>query len=172
MQVRCKCHGMSGSCELKTCWKAVPDFRIVGKSLKDRFRNAILVSQSNFGSVSPSTRSRGSRRRKPDRQKQRKHFGRRQDRKKKTRVLAKQLFYYQRSPNFCEKDKAADITGTTGRRCNRTSLGGDGCASLCCGRGYNVVRERRIEKCRCKFKWCCFVQCENCTIVEWMTVCK
>ncbi|XP_076177957.1 wnt oncogene analog 10 [Ptiloglossa arizonensis] len=173
MQVRCKCHGMSGSCELKTCWKVAPDFRIVGKTLKDRFRNAVLVAQSNLGSVTPLTRVRGSRRRRPDRQRQRKHRGGGAGgRKRRPRDLAKQLFYYQKSPNFCERDPAADIPGTAGRRCNKTSSGGDGCGSLCCGRGYNVVRQRRVERCKCKFHWCCFVRCQNCTVEEWITVCK
>jgi len=166
MQTRCKCHGMSGSCELKTCWKIVPDFRIIGKALKDRFRNAVLVTQSNLGSVIPSNKIRGSRRR----QKQKKHRG--GGRKRKPRDLPKQLFYYQKSPNFCERDPTIDIAGTAGRRCNKTSTGGDGCANLCCGRGYNVVRQRRTERCKCKFHWCCFVQCENCTVEEWITVCK
>ncbi|KAK0161005.1 hypothetical protein PV327_009525 [Microctonus hyperodae] len=179
MQVRCKCHGMSGSCELKTCWKVAPEFRMVGKTLKDRFRSAILVTQSNLGSVTPLTRIRGSRRRRPiDRQRQRKRDRHGRDgnmalnKKKKSRDLTKQLYYYQKSPNFCERDPYQDIPGTAGRRCNRTSPGGDGCASLCCGRGYNIVRQRRTERCRCKFHWCCFVQCQNCTVEEWITVCK
>ncbi|KOC68106.1 Protein Wnt-10b [Habropoda laboriosa] len=177
MQVRCKCHGMSGSCELKTCWKVAPDFRIVGKTLKDRFRSAVLVAQSNLGSVTPLTRVRGSRRRRPDRQRQRKHRGGAAGgngggRKRRPRDLAKQLFYYQKSPNFCERDPSADIPGTAGRRCNKTSSGGDGCSSLCCGRGYNVVRQRRVERCSCKFHWCCYVKCQNCTVEEWITVCK
>ncbi|KAL0107924.1 hypothetical protein PUN28_014886 [Cardiocondyla obscurior] len=166
MQMRCKCHGMSGSCELKTCWKIVPDFRVIGKTLKDRFRNAVMVTQSNLGSVIPSTRIRGSRRK----QKQKKHRG--GGRKRKIRDLPKQLYYYQKSPNFCERDPMIDVAGTAGRKCNKTSIGGDGCASLCCGRGYNVVRQRRTERCRCKFHWCCHVQCQNCTVEEWITVCK
>ncbi|XP_012540151.1 protein Wnt-10a [Monomorium pharaonis] len=170
MQMRCKCHGMSGSCELKTCWKIVPDFRVVGKALKDRFRNAILVTQTNLGEVIPSNRIRGSRRKQKQKQKQKKR--RRDGRKKKIRDLPRQLYYYQKSPNFCEQDTMLDIAGTAGRRCNKTSTGGDGCASLCCGRGYNMVRQRRTERCRCKFHWCCFVQCENCTVEEWITVCK
>lgn len=170
MQVRCKCHGMSGSCELKTCWKVTPDFRVVGKTLKNRFRNAVLVTQNNIkGDVIPN-KIRGQRRRRPDRQKK-KHRGN-LDRKKKPRNLAKQLFYYQKSPNFCERDPEIDVAGTTGRRCNKTSTGGDGCSSLCCGRGYNVVRQRRTERCMCKFHWCCVVHCHNCTVEEWITVCK
>lgn len=210
MQVRCKCHGMSGSCELKTCWKVVPDFRIIGRTLKNRFRNAVVVTQSNFGNVTPVGRgSRGFRRRNSNRsgnsansammvmmnpRQQRKHrnaallpggdfnnnnkynsltsSSNSNGRKRQSGNLAGQLFYFQKSPNFCERDAQSDIIGTTGRRCNRPSAGGDGCASMCCGRGYNVVRQRRIDRCACKFHWCCYVQCQNCTVEEWITVCK
>lgn len=172
MDVRCKCHGMSGSCELKTCWKITPDFRQVGKLLKNRFRSAVLVTQSNVkGDVVPVSRNRGQRRRRLDRQHRKKHRAN-SERKRKPRNLSSQLFYYQKSPNFCERDPEIDVAGTTGRRCNKTSTGGDGCASLCCGRGYNVVRQRRTERCRCKFHWCCVVHCHNCTVEEWITVCK
>ncbi|XP_023247127.1 protein Wnt-10b [Copidosoma floridanum] len=192
MQMRCKCHGMSGSCELKTCWKVVPDFRIVGRTLKNRFRNAVAVVQSNFGNVTPLNRARGGSRRRGGgnagggggraernqqrrrrQRQQRKQHRRNSGRKgRKAQNLASQLFFYQKSPNFCERDPQSDIAGTSGRRCNRPSAGGDGCASLCCGRGYNVVRQRRVERCGCKFHWCCFVQCQNCTVEEWITVCK
>jgi len=53
MEFRCKCHGMSGSCQLKTCWKSAPDFHVVGKVLKHQFRKAILVDQSNLGNGEP-----------------------------------------------------------------------------------------------------------------------
>lgn len=43
MQINCKCHGVSGSCELKTCWRAIPAFKIVGQILKDKFDAATEV---------------------------------------------------------------------------------------------------------------------------------
>ena len=43
MQTECKCHGVSGSCELKTCWRSLPSFRKVGKILKESFDGATEV---------------------------------------------------------------------------------------------------------------------------------
>ncbi|CAK9296733.1 unnamed protein product [Gordionus sp. m RMFG-2023] len=40
----CKCHGASGSCELKTCWRALPSsFTTIGKVLKVKFDGATEV---------------------------------------------------------------------------------------------------------------------------------
>ncbi len=44
----------------------------------------------------------------------------------------------------------------------QTSKGIDGCDLLCCNRGYTTRRERRTERCKCKFHWCCYVECEEC----------
>ena len=34
MKVECKCHGVSGSCELKTCWRSLASFRMVRNIFK------------------------------------------------------------------------------------------------------------------------------------------
>ncbi|XP_071448622.1 protein Wnt-1 [Hetaerina americana] len=51
MRQECKCHGMSGSCTVKTCWMRLPSFRVVGDHLKDRFDGASRVLVSNSGSL-------------------------------------------------------------------------------------------------------------------------
>ncbi|XP_029727210.1 protein Wnt-10a [Aedes albopictus] len=183
MQVRCKCHGMSGSCQLKTCWKSAPDFRVVGKVLKQQYRRAVLVDQSNLGNGPPMIVYHKPKKRKhvnnvrPPRRTKDKGQHQQQQRQlipvsRTNRKMENALFYYQRSPNFCERDQVSDIPGTVGRRCNRTSVGSDGCASMCCGRGYNLIREKRVDRCNCKFHWCCYVECDDCEIEEWISVCN
>ena len=46
LKIQCKCHGMSGSCEFKTCWKAVPEFREIGNILKEKYESAVNVEVS------------------------------------------------------------------------------------------------------------------------------
>ena len=53
MRQECKCHGMSGSCTIKTCWMRLPNFRVIGDNLKERFDGAsrVMVSNSVRGSI-------------------------------------------------------------------------------------------------------------------------
>ena len=148
METRCKCHGMSGSCEMKTCWKAAPEFRRVGSVLKQRFDQAVLIDQIQLGNDAQNNRRRLHSLRDTD------------------------LIFYERSPNYCEQKPEVDYPGITGRRCSKTGNDLDNCQSLCCGRGYNVIRQKRTERCHCRFQWCCSVVCNNCTYEEWVTVCK
>ncbi|XP_025110707.1 protein Wnt-10a-like isoform X2 [Pomacea canaliculata] len=144
---QCKCHGMSGSCELQTCWKATPEFRKVGKLLKKKFEDATKVDLTNEAD-GRIFKKNGKRPRKTD------------------------LLFFEKSPNFCDPNPLVDSPGTTGRLCNKTSTGVDNCETLCCGRGYNTLKVMRSERCHCKFYWCCYVECKVCTYNEWVTVCK
>lgn len=112
MLIRCKCHGMSGSCQLKTCWKSAPDFRTVGKVLKQQFRQAIMVVQSNVENGKPEIVYRKPKRNRKNRTKT-SRSRRRSDTisPKEYKKMESMLFYYQRSPNYCDKDLSSDILG-------------------------------------------------------------
>lgn len=174
---RCKCHGLSGSCQLKTCWKSSPHFRYVGKILKQQFRKAVLVDLSNFGNGvivmndGKKRKSKAAFRRRPSSAQNYFQENVRLKRSRKSR-LENSLFYFQKSPNFCEKDALSDIEGTHGRRCNSTSTGSDACSSMCCGRGYTLVKEITTKRCNCRFFWCCEVKCQSCKQIEWISICN
>lgn len=43
MQRVCKCHGMSGSCSMRVCWRRLPPFRQVGEALFQSYEGASHV---------------------------------------------------------------------------------------------------------------------------------
>uniref|UniRef100_A0A8D8M4Z4 Protein Wnt n=1 Tax=Cacopsylla melanoneura TaxID=428564 RepID=A0A8D8M4Z4_9HEMI len=181
MVEKCKCHGMSGSCEIRTCWHSAPNFRTVGEALKKKFSHAIRVDQSNMGNGMPLILPDYTRRYDNTLRNVRPRQGRvntnRMKRgggpRKHLNKMKTELIYYQKSPTYCERDNDVDFPGTAGRYCNKTSVFAiDNCESLCCGRGYNLRREVKNLKCNCKFKWCCTVECETCRKEEWNAVCK
>ncbi|XP_045122243.1 protein Wnt-4-like [Portunus trituberculatus] len=151
-EVRCKCHGMSGSCEVRTCWKAAPDFRRVGDMLKEKYEEAKSAAAEVFGnSANTARRYRPVRREiSPD----------------------SPLLFVERSPTYCDNNSRLEVAGTRGRHCNRTSTGPNSCDTLCCGRGYSQRREVVSRKCNCRFKWCCQVTCMDCLEETWISVCK
>ncbi|KAJ7329680.1 hypothetical protein JRQ81_015854 [Phrynocephalus forsythii] len=149
MSVDCRCHGVSGSCALKTCWKTMSSFEKVGRLLKEKYESSIQIS---------------------DRLK--KKIRRKEKSQRKIPVSKEDLLYVNRSPNYCVEDHKLGVPGTQGRICNRTSEGPDGCNLLCCGRGYNTHVVRHVERCDCKFVWCCYVRCRRCETMTDVHTCK
>lgn len=158
MLLKCRCHGVSGSCEFKTCWRSLPQFAEIGNYLKEKYdKSAVQVSNESdensdrdryrrgtpaaTGSLIPS-------------------------------VSKKSLVYIQPSPDYCQDDPKAGVVGTRGRRCNKKSRGRDGCGFLCCGRGFETEVLVEHERCRCKFVWCCKVQCQECKRKRYIHTCK
>uniref|UniRef100_A0A3Q0KSK2 Protein Wnt n=1 Tax=Schistosoma mansoni TaxID=6183 RepID=A0A3Q0KSK2_SCHMA len=41
---KCKCHGVSGACSMRTCWQRVNEFRLIGMMLKAAYDSAIHVT--------------------------------------------------------------------------------------------------------------------------------
>ncbi|XP_076334211.1 protein Wnt-5b-like [Tachypleus tridentatus] len=146
-RVTCKCHGVSGSCSLVTCWQQLSSFREVGDQLKDKYDGATEVKINRRGKL----------------QLKNPHFN---------IPTAEDLVYLEESPDYCVKNHTTGSLGTYGRECNRTSPGTDGCNLMCCGRGYNTHKAVLRQRCKCKFHWCCYVECKTCTKVVDRHTCK
>ncbi|KAG4065413.1 hypothetical protein HA402_002811 [Bradysia odoriphaga] len=194
MRQECKCHGMSGSCTVKTCWMRLPTFRIVGDNLKDRFdgasrvmvsnslrggnsensiqhhnsaSNSLNVASSSNSISSNSVRARGLHNKKNNRY----HFQLKPYNPEHKPPSGKDLVYLEPSPNFCTRSTRMGIQGTYGRQCNDTSIGVDGCDLMCCGRGYRTHEVKVVERCACTFHWCCEVKCKLCQIQKTIHTC-
>ncbi|XP_059832438.1 protein Wnt-2 [Hypanus sabinus] len=148
LKLECKCHGVSGSCTLRTCWLAMADFQKTGSYLRRKYNGAIQVIMNQDGTGFTVAD---------------KNF------KKPTK---NDLVYFESSPDYCVMDREAGSLGTAGRVCNRTSRGMDGCEVMCCGRGYDTSRVMRVTKCECKFHWCCVVRCKECHEMTDVHTCK
>ncbi|KAL3318479.1 Wnt10p [Cichlidogyrus casuarinus] len=147
MERVCKCHGLSGSCTMKVCWRQIPDFDRIGSQLLQKYNLAIKVQK--IGS-SPMVR--------PD------SVLRRQRSAKYRRSMElpspipyhtnarnptrDDLIYFDEPPSYCNALPEAGILGTKGREC--WLEGGPGkpsCSSLCCGRGFNSEEIIEYKKC-------------------------
>uniref|UniRef100_A0A914ZGS4 Protein Wnt n=1 Tax=Parascaris univalens TaxID=6257 RepID=A0A914ZGS4_PARUN len=120
---KCKCHGVSGACNLKTCWMQLPTMRQMGGVLLNKYRTAKRIQINARGNMQimsqPGKRDRQG------------------GGKRKNRALQTELVFLDDSPDYCRENRAQGTLGTTGRICRRGSAGSDGCDVLCCGRGYN-----------------------------------
>ncbi|VDD97851.1 unnamed protein product [Enterobius vermicularis] len=150
IEEKCKCHGMSGSCNMKTCYKKMPSFRKVGAILKEKFDGATEVNVELEESRPVITR---------------------RDLQFKKHTKA-DLVYSDPSPDFCEPDPENGVLGTHGRQCNTSSLFPDECSQLCCNRGYRTYKRRIQRECHCKFVYCCHVECEICTTTVSEEICN
>jgi len=82
------------------------------------------------------------------------------------------LIFLEESPDYCVPNSNTGSLGTTGRVCNKTTPGHGSCGILCCGRGFNTFQEEEEYKCKCEFKWCCYVKCKMCRRTVDKHVCK
>ena len=148
MRLECKCHGLSGSCTMRTCWMKMPPFSDVGNRLKEHYDGATKVIARNDGhsfmqegpTIKPPTR--------------------------------KDLVYTEESQDFCKANPKTGSLGTQGRECNITSNGIDGCNLLCCERGQTRKLMKVKKNCKCIFTWCCKVTCETCIEDKEIYTCK
>ena len=110
----CKCHGVSGSCTVKTCYKTLPVLRTIGATLQKRYTVAVEVTRPrrrNGVLEDPSTTQTSQ------------QLGLQQRQQQQQLVAAmtllpvgdEELVYYTISPDYCLPDPALGSTGTKDR---------------------------------------------------------
>ncbi|XP_070187213.1 protein Wnt-9a-like [Littorina saxatilis] len=152
----CKCHGVSGSCTVKTCWLQLAPFHSVGNILKHKYEQSVQAfSHTNkaTGKTHLSKRIRD-------------WGGDRLYNSNMTALRRGELAYIEESPSFCRRSRYSP--GTSGRICSKDGS----CDSICCGRGYNVQQRRVKRVCNCEVFWCCELKCQECTKSEEIYMCK
>eukprot|EP00794_Sanderia_malayensis_P006993 gene6993-7778_t len=156
MALQCKCFGLSGVCTSKTCHKAImPREELVGRWLKEKYKEAVKVVASRRSNRSGYPKSLVT------------------QQGKTVQADQMHLIYLEESPNYCKRNPEKGSLGTKGRRCNNTNtVQSNSCKLLCCGRGYDTHVQTTQQKCNCKFKWCCEVECEQCKSTCNVYTCK
>lgn len=164
---KCKCHGVSGSCNLKTCWMQLPPVRSIGSILQDKYQRARRIQINSRGNMQwmldDQTFEDGVKN----------ENGKRQATNKRgKRNFLMDLVYLEQSPDYCNSDRANGTLGTRGRICDKDQKATNSCDLLCCGRGYVSYTEEVFTKCDCKFQWCCQVKCRTCRNTRQIHICK
>uniref|UniRef100_A0AAF5PHE9 Protein Wnt n=2 Tax=Wuchereria bancrofti TaxID=6293 RepID=A0AAF5PHE9_WUCBA len=155
---KCKCHGVSGSCNMKTCWMQLPTMRQMGAVLLGKYHTARRIQINARGNMQIKSQ--------PGKRDRERGGGR------KNRALQTELVFLDDSPDYCIENRTQGTVGTTGRICRKGSHGPESCDFLCCGRGYNSYTKETETKCKCKFQWCCRVVCQTCVNQTQVDICK
>ncbi|XP_078496783.1 protein Wnt-9b [Lissotriton helveticus] len=151
LKTTCKCHGVSGSCAVRTCWKQLSPFHETGKLLKIKFDNAVKIFSATNDAMGHSELMVSP--------KSGHSFSGRTPRNT-------DLVSIEDSPSFCRPSKYS--LGTAGRSCSKEA----NCESMCCGRGYNTQSQMVTFSCHCQVQWCCHVECQKCMQLEEVYTCK
>lgn len=140
----CKCHGISGSCQISTCWIGMPSTRQVAEYLRKLHRAAIKVGPSSAQETDSVQLA-----------------------KELNRTKTNKLVFIDPSPDYCYENLQHGINGTLGRYC-MPSMNQNSCDRLCTKCGYKIKRVTiQVERqCDCRFKYCCSVECKRCTKTE------
>lgn len=80
MTLECKCHGVSGSCSVRTCWLAMADFRRTGDHLRKKYNGAVQVAVNQYSTGFTAAHT---------------HF---------KRPSKNDLVYLEDSPDYCVRD--------------------------------------------------------------------
>ncbi|XP_003381170.1 protein Wnt-4a [Trichinella spiralis] len=94
LKIQCKCHGVSGSCATRTCWRALPHLSIIGADLADKYHEALQVTVNPNGEgLIPADHRRYDF-----------LYGPKAALFQRKRINRAELVYFEPSPDYCEAD--------------------------------------------------------------------
>lgn len=94
-KTQCRCHGASGACVIKTCWRSLAPFAKIGDKLKKAYgETAVQVSKRKRKRLRPVDKS-----------------------KEKRSLKSRSLVFISRSPDFCVAHPKLGIFGVKGKYC-------------------------------------------------------
>lgn len=156
MELACRCHGLSGSCSVKTCWRKLPTNYQIGDLIKKKYDNAVKVRVSH-DDYRPATL----------------YY---QDTATLQIVSPSEnrLVYLEEATDYCQHR----VNFTRGRQCLPTAFLEEQkrdqvkyssmqehfapCEEFCCNGEFEQEITTVSELCNCRFVWCCDVVCEKC----------
>ncbi|XP_021497121.1 protein Wnt-8a isoform X1 [Meriones unguiculatus] len=148
----CKCHGISGSCSIQTCWLQLADFRQLGDHLKAKYDRALKIELEKR-QLRAANRAEG----------------RRAPAEAFLPSAEAELIFLEGSPDYCARNASLGVPGTEGRECLPQARGASrwgqrSCGRLCTECGLQVQEEtaEAVGSCHCSFRWCCTVRCGQC----------
>uniref|UniRef100_A0A915E7W9 Protein Wnt n=1 Tax=Ditylenchus dipsaci TaxID=166011 RepID=A0A915E7W9_9BILA len=91
---KCKCHGVSSSCDVRSCWYTLPPLEQIAERLKERYNTAHMINPHHTDEIKIDTRSMRT-----------------------APISGKQdLVYLKMSPDYCEEDVDLGSFGTRMRK--------------------------------------------------------
>ncbi|XP_058837686.1 protein Wnt-8b [Topomyia yanbarensis] len=121
----CRCHGVSGSCAMRTCWSTMKTFAEIAAGVKRMYRDAVRLFVDNSGKLNSRN------------------------------IRADQLAYVQPSPDYCQRNVIPGWPGMVNRQCSMARGVGvsiderKSCRNLCryCGlkRAFYMKRELKAN---------------------------
>ncbi|KAJ4936780.1 hypothetical protein JOQ06_001366 [Pogonophryne albipinna] len=177
--ITCKCHGVSGSCTVRTCWRQLLPFHEIGANLKLLYENGSKVGSSTNEATGEGEIATGRRQQQQQQQQQQEQQEQQEQPQQQQQPpppplpgpndqipRTMTLLHIEDSPSFCRPSKYS--SGTAARTCYKDN----NCDAICCGRGHNTQSREVTRPCQCQVRWCCYVECKQCTQREEVYTCK
>ena len=146
---QCKCHGVSGSCAVKTCYSQLTNINDIALKLKERYDASCEVKSNGHSQNTwiPKSDSCSS--------------------------FSEKDFIFRTDYDWCVSNPVVDATGVVGRVCEPHSDGPNSCQNLCrrCDKTpIKLTQLVQVER-NCQFHFCCEITCERLQREESYHVC-